>query len=212
MTRGHWSIVLLAGILLAACGTSSTSGSLPGLAVRPSDLLGGMVRASTSWWTNRQAAKRDGISPAAYDRHGRLRSYDVRFERGSGSTRTDLQGVESEVAVYRSTAGAHWAFEQARFAVKRGYMWGSTTLGTHRGLARVSVPFTVLPIPPVGTDRAGYTSTWGGDEFAYTTCVALFWRGNHAVRLQVTAILGHAAIRTIDTLARTIDRRLIRDG
>lgn len=209
MERRHWSIFPVAVFLLAACGPPSGTKDLPLLSAHVTDLPHSMQRISARWWTNARAAKRDGTSLAIYDRHGRLRSYDVRFDRRTGPTPTYLQGVESEITAYRSAAGARWAFEKERSATSRGYMWGSTTLGTDRGLARVSVPFKALRIPSVGTGRTAYTSTWGGDEFDYTTDVALFWRGRHVVRLQVTAILGHTAAYWIDALARAIDRRLI---
>jgi hypothetical protein len=163
---------------------------------------------SAQWWNNRQAAARTGIPESVYDRHGREHSYDVRFGRRDSAARTTIQSVESEVTVYRDAAGARWAYEQGNAATRHGHMWGATTLGTASGQAQIPIPFHRMGLPDVGTSRAAYSATWGGDEFAYTTCVALFTRGRYTVRLQVTAVQGNTAPHWTARLSRAIDARL----
>lgn len=198
-------------LLLAGCGSATRLPRLQHLTLRPSDLPRGMKLESARWWSNTQAARRDGVAPSVYVSHGRQESYSVRFTRSlSGATVTYLQRVESEITAFRNPPGAAWAYTRARAAAEHSYMWGATTLGSDRGRARVRVPARQVTAPAVGASRAAFLATWGGDEFAYTTCTVVFQRRTFLARVEVTALEEDVARRWVARLARIVDMRLMR--
>src|SRR5947209_20362507 len=103
-----WSASIFGGALLfGGCGSSSSGPSLQQLALRLSDFPKATILDTRRTWTNAQAARRDHVAVALYDRHGRQASYSETFERHimNGSEPTWLLSADTEITQYRNDAG-----------------------------------------------------------------------------------------------------------
>lgn len=172
-----------------------------------------MNRSAARWWSSAQTARRDGIAPSEIGSLGDLHSYGVQFTRAPGLlTSSYMQDVQSDITGFKNPAAAGRGYAAERVVLEHSYMWGSTTLGSDRGQAHIRVPVKPMNAPHVGTRRSAFITTWGGDEFDYTTCTVVFQRKAYVVRIGVTALLESVARHWISRLALISDTRLLRQS
>ena len=197
-------------LLMSSCSSTTSTPNLRRLALRLSDFPRATILDSARAWTDRQAASRDRVAPGLYERHHRLRSYGISVERHvmNGSEPTWLLRADNEVTAYRDIAGARWGYRLLVHMLRRGFVWGATTLGTRSGEAAVRVPYRPLPVPPIGDSDAAFTVDHGGDEYAYTTRVLVFRRDRYVVFLRVTGLVESVAVSRVVALGRIVDRRI----
>lgn len=214
-SRGVSSILGVGLCLLVVAGCGSTSQDKKGpnlrmLALHLADLPPQTKEESARYWTNAQAAARDSVSAATYDRHGRIQSYTDVFARHvmNGSEPTWLLHADSEITSYRDVAGASWYYDRLSSGMRKAYVVGSTTLGTSSGTTGVHVPFQRLSVPAVGDAHVAFTADWGGDEVGYTTRVIIFRRDRYVVFLRDFGLLDQTPVREVAALGQRVDHRL----
>jgi hypothetical protein len=96
---------------------------LQSLGLRLSDLLPQTSMDSARAWSNFQAARRDDVSVALYDQHGRMLSYQDSFTRNviNGSGHIWLLHADSELTAFRATSGARWNYGRLCSAFERDH-------------------------------------------------------------------------------------------
>jgi hypothetical protein len=211
--RVFLAILGICGILAAGCGSAGGSGRsvhLKALALQPSDVQSHLLAGPARYWSNAQAAKRDGVPVSSYDAHGRIRSYENDYtpDFSAPVLAAGLERADSEITAYKGVQGAHWGWLRLRATMRKAKVMESTTLGTPAGLAAVPVPFKQIAVPRVGNEDAGFAVTWGGDEFAYTTRDIVFRQGRYVALVRVIGIMDQFSLRRTLSIARAVDRRI----
>lgn len=206
-----------ASLLVAAgCGSSSSAQARPDLRVlglRLSDLPAQTTVDSTRYWSNAQAAHRDGVPVTAYNQHGRVLSYQDSFTRNvlNGSDSIWLLLANSEITAYKTVAGARWYYDRLRSEMQKEYVPSTNNLGANAGQTGIHVSFHGLAIPPLGDAHAAFTADSGGDEMAFTTRVILFRRGPYVVSLRVRGLVDQTLVSKVVAVGRKVDAR-VRSG
>jgi hypothetical protein len=204
-------------LALTGCGaaTAKASVNLSALGVHRSDVPRGFAREIGRSWSNVQAATRDRISPSVYATHGRERSYESAYTQvwaANEPPNGGLHRADSEITVYKTAAGARWGWQRTVRLWNHAFQVGATTLGSHAGQAAIHVPFKALPVPRIGNTTAGFSATWGGDEFAYTGTVLIVRQGRYVATVETVGYVGQVHTSLAVALARRIDSRIRRSA
>ncbi len=211
------AVIATSSAILALAGFGTVSGAtprlgLPSVALRVSDLPRGATLATARFWSNAQAAKRDGVSASVYKRHGRIRSYQVTFDRElvNGLPPRGIVHADSEITAFRSAGGARWYFSRVDRRLRRQGVIGSLTGGANGSPGSASHAFTYHPaaLPRIGDQTAGFVAQSSGDEFAYTTRAILFREKRDIVLLRVVGFQGQMPWQAALHIARHLAIRM----
>jgi hypothetical protein len=150
--------------------------NLKALALRANDVQRHLLAGPAGYWSNAEAARRDGVPVAVYDRGGPIRSYHNSFTPDF-SVRISFAGLEradSEIGEYKDAAAAHWGWLQMRAAMRHAVVMEAPAMGTPAGPVAQPVPFKPIAVPRVGNEDAGFAVTWLGFEFTYYIMLIFF--------------------------------------
>jgi hypothetical protein len=73
--------------------------------LHPSDFTEAFSQLAHRYWTSTELARRNGVAPSEYDRHGLIRAYETSYVR---LTHFGLARVADVVYQFRDASGAEW--------------------------------------------------------------------------------------------------------
>jgi len=185
MWRALWVFLTVLSLLSTREAVAARQVSPKDVALRLSDLPAGFTQIQGRFYTNAQAVALDGVSLATLNGHGRLLSYDARYQR---SLLVGIVETDDTVAAYKTSTGAHWDYMRV------------TANARSSQLRRMSAR-------SVGSERAGYTYSKIVKRVNLTVDAVLFRRGSYTVLVQIVGVTGSFNPGEVTRLAQIIDRR-----